>query len=332
MFDPSKIEQISLKRKSQGNIRCFTPCIPFLSGPYARVYAGPLEVINNVRAPGNIHRFESMGRKRTHFRLMKDYLHFNRGERAGMVVLFLLLSAVIAANLVVPHLERTEEFDFSEFEMAVLEFEAVQASIRDSLERNRHKNAWQKTSREGWREAGQVGGTFRKKGRNAEKEIRFSQQHGTLNKEDRPGGPAGRQATQPPDSLLLIELNAADSLDLQQLRGIGPSFARRIVKYRLLLGGYANKEQLLEVYGMDSARYNLIADNLTLDTALILKIALDSATIKDLMRHPYIEFYVAKLLVSYRDAHGEPCSFRGLETDARIPAPILQRIRPYLRL
>lgn len=55
-----------------------------------------------------------------------------------------------------------------------------------------------------------------------------------------------------------IDLNSADTLALQQVPGIGPSFARRIVKYRDLLGGYYTVLQLQEVYGMEPDRYQRI--------------------------------------------------------------------------
>ena len=55
-----------------------------------------------------------------------------------------------------------------------------------------------------------------------------------------------------------IDLNSADTLTLQQVPGIGPSFARRIVKYRDLLGGYYTVLQLQEVFGMGPDRYQRI--------------------------------------------------------------------------
>lgn len=48
-----------------------------------------------------------------------------------------------------------------------------------------------------------------------------------------------------------IDLNSADTLLLTRVPGIGAAFARRIYKYRELLGGYYVVEQLQEVYGMD---------------------------------------------------------------------------------
>jgi DNA uptake protein ComE-like DNA-binding protein len=134
----------------------------------------------------------------------------------------------------------------------------------------------------------------------------------------------------PAASTLVLELNTADSLDLQQLAGIGPAFSRRIVKYRQLLGGYARVDQLLEVYGMDSARYLLIAGHLTVDTTKVQRMDLRTATLKELMRHPYIEFYVAKLLVSCREPSDTTRSYSELEEISGIPPALLNRIRPYL--
>lgn len=97
-----------------------------------------------------------------------------------------------------------------------------------------------------------------------------------------------------------IEINSADTAMLQQLYGIGPAFAVRIVKYRNLLGGFTHKEQLLEVYGMDEERYNGFADYVTVDMSKVRKIDINSATVDQLKRHPYLDYYQARAIVDYR--------------------------------
>ena len=52
----------------------------------------------------------------------------------------------------------------------------------------------------------------------------------------------------------VIELNQADTLTLKKIPGIGSTFARRIVGYRELLGGFYTVHQLAEVYGIDEER------------------------------------------------------------------------------
>ncbi|MCD4682380.1 MAG: helix-hairpin-helix domain-containing protein [Bacteroidales bacterium] len=131
---------------------------------------------------------------------------------------------------------------------------------------------------------------------------------------------------------LVIELNSADTLDLQQLRGIGPSFAKRIVKYRELLGGYCRTEQLLEVYGMDSLRYAGIKDHLSLNYISILKINLNQATIKEMIKHPYIEFYLAKSIITYREETGGYKNLEELRNAKLIYEELYQKIKPYLTL
>jgi DNA uptake protein and related DNA-binding proteins len=129
---------------------------------------------------------------------------------------------------------------------------------------------------------------------------------------------------------VVVEINTADSAELMRLNGIGASFSRRIVKYRNLLGGFSSKEQLLEVYGMDSARLLPILDNLTVDQQLIKKINLNTVTIKDLSKHPYLDYYVAKAIVNYRDKHGKYKSVEDLKNAKLIYIELFEKIKPYL--
>ncbi|MCB9001490.1 MAG: helix-hairpin-helix domain-containing protein [Bacteroidales bacterium] len=97
-----------------------------------------------------------------------------------------------------------------------------------------------------------------------------------------------------------IELNTADTLMLVKLRGIGKTFARRIVAYRNMLGGFYRLEQLTEVYGLDEGLYQKICDNVTVDTNKIRKINLNTITYNELRKHPYISNYQAKSIIYYR--------------------------------
>lgn len=81
-----------------------------------------------------------------------------------------------------------------------------------------------------------------------------------------------------------IDLNSADTLLLMRVPGIGPSYARRICKYRDMLGGYYVVEQLQEVYGMDRERYDLIAPYMTIKTPVTLLVISEDS----IPRHPYL--------------------------------------------
>lgn len=136
--------------------------------------------------------------------------------------------------------------------------------------------------------------------------------------------------TQHPKKSLSFELNTADSLDLVQLYNIGPVIARRILKYRSLLGGYVRKEQLREVYGIDSARYNDIAPHLTVDPSRITPIDINTADIDRLKRHPYLDYYQAKAIIRLREEKGAYAGVRDILNIPIIDSETFTRIEPYL--
>lgn len=133
-----------------------------------------------------------------------------------------------------------------------------------------------------------------------------------------------------PKKTLSFELNTADSLDLVQLYNIGPVIARRILKYRSLLGGYVRKEQLREVYGIDSARYNDITPHLTVDPSRITPIDINTADIDRLKHHPYLDYYQAKAIIRLREEKGAYASVRDILNIPIIDSETFTRIEPYL--
>lgn len=128
----------------------------------------------------------------------------------------------------------------------------------------------------------------------------------------------------------LVALNDADTLDLQQLYNIGPVFARRIVNYRTALGGFVDKRQLMEVYGMDSTRYADIAPYITLDPASVRQLDINSATIDQLKKHPYLDYYQAKAIVRLREKEGLYHTLDDLKKVPIIDQETYNKIYPYI--
>ncbi len=98
-----------------------------------------------------------------------------------------------------------------------------------------------------------------------------------------------------------IEINLADSSDLEKISGIGPILAKRILRYRTLLGGYYKKEQLLEVYGIKPELLEQILTKITIDSNIISPININTATYEQLASHPYIKSYKAKGILLLRN-------------------------------
>lgn len=50
---------------------------------------------------------------------------------------------------------------------------------------------------------------------------------------------------------------------------------------------------------MDAERYNGFADHITLDPTKVRKIDINNATVAQLKRHPYLDYYQARAIVDY---------------------------------
>lgn len=125
----------------------------------------------------------------------------------------------------------------------------------------------------------------------------------------------------------LIDLNASDSSELVKLPGIGPVFAAKIMRYRDNLGGYTDIAQLMEIAGLPDS---LMEWFVVTDTVPVRKILVNTATLAELRRHPYIDFYQARAIIEFRRERGkikgpEQLSFMEEFTDQD-----LIRLEPYL--
>jgi competence ComEA-like helix-hairpin-helix protein len=134
------------------------------------------------------------------------------------------------------------------------------------------------------------------------------------------------------DQITSININSADSLTLVRLKGIGPVLAARIIKYRESLGGYADVNQLKEIYGMDTNTLKSIIPSLYIDLSAIRKMDLNTATFKELLHHPYLEYDDVKRIVNYRDKHHPIDSLNALFDIEGLPQELVRRIKPYLMI
>ncbi len=138
---------------------------------------------------------------------------------------------------------------------------------------------------------------------------------------------------QKPKEIIVVELNSADTAQLVKLRGIGSKLSMNIVKYRSQLGGFAQVEQLKEVFGISAETYENIKGNCKINASLIHKLKLNEATYAELNAHPYLKGDLAKAIADLRKAknyHIE--NLQQLKEIQLINEKIFRKIAPYLSI
>jgi DNA uptake protein ComE-like DNA-binding protein len=99
---------------------------------------------------------------------------------------------------------------------------------------------------------------------------------------------------------ITIEINSADSVQWNQLKGISFGRARMIIKYRTMLGGFNNIEQIKEVKYFTDSLFNMIKANLTVNPTLIQKLKVNSVDFKTMVHHPYIKYDGTKCIFALK--------------------------------
>lgn len=302
-------------------------------------------------------------------RQKRSFLNFSQSEKRGFFLLLAILTAAIAVILIKPAWirQKTENYDFSEYEKSVARYKA---EIEETYEPHNYRNFdYNSPNRsavrklkpfafdpntlpvDGWMKMGysekqanaldnyrKKGGVFRKK--EDLKKIFFIsdndyaqlEKYIEIHSENIPQETRNStfQKFERPENVKKIELNSADTSDLKQLRGIGSGYAKRIVKYREQLGGFCRSEQLLEIYGFSQELYEKVAPNIIIDPENVRKINLNTATLDQLKRHPYLDYYQAKAIVKYREAGNRFTAVSDLLKVNLIYDDTFEKLKPYL--
>jgi DNA uptake protein ComE-like DNA-binding protein len=302
------------------------------------------------------------------FEDLKNYFNFNKGERIGILVVISIIIAVIAYPYMVKVTFKDNKDDFIRFASDIDQFEKSLKNATDSVNEARRldfqqmdrsvvenkitpfifnpnllpSEQWSRLGLKDWQikiiknyEA--KGGKFYKKEdfkkmfciSPSEYEIlepyisipEQKNEYAERNTEVKVAKPR-----------IMVELNTADSLALLTLYGIGPSFAKRIIKYRNLLGGFYSKDQLLEIYGFDQERLDKIYAYCDVDPVGIKKININTIKTDDLKKHPYLDYYTAKAIVDQRIILRKYTSLQQIKELPLIHEDLFNKIKNYLIL
>jgi DNA uptake protein ComE-like DNA-binding protein len=302
-------------------------------------------------------------------KFIRDYLRFNRFERNGAIALVILMIIIAALPAMVKKLSPVSPVDFSKINAILDSLEANETRLNDSIEASISSLEFSPShtvanavlfafdpntiSKQEWIQLGlpektaQIIINYRNKGGRFKEKSDLKRIYGlsssdyerlepfiTIESEEMTKTESAQngeitKSKEAPYISPLVELNTADSIQLEKLPGIGPVLAARILKFRNKLGGFYSIRQLLDVYGLSPETYSLIENRIQADSSLIRLLSINFITADSLARHPYAAKSAASI-VNFRIQHGHFKSWHELKVVDALPPEQLEKLRHYL--
>lgn len=127
------------------------------------------------------------------------------------------------------------------------------------------------------------------------------------------------------------DLNFVTANQLKEIYGIGDKLSERIVKFRNSLNGFLSDDQLSEVYGLKPEVIDRVLERYTvLSKPTIEKLNVNTATFKEVLHLPYIDYELTKKIFDYRDEVAELQSIEELKLIEGFPLELYDKIIVYL--
>ena len=128
---------------------------------------------------------------------------------------------------------------------------------------------------------------------------------------------------------VIIDINKASIEEWQQLSGIGPAYAKRIVNFREKLGGFSSISLVAQTYGIPDSTFQKIKPFLK-PSPILKKIKINTASIDELKAHPFLKKKEASTIIYYRQNHGNFTNIEDLKKVRALKKNIIDKLAPYL--
>lgn len=236
---------------------------------------------------------------------MKKFFNIPRGEFIATAVLLALIIAVYSLYFLYDT-KAAGPTDLEQFRSEVERFYAYQRAADDSAKAAQQQQKYRNGSNSNRRWGG-PGDTIRGRGDSS----KF-------------------QPYRPQYEIVKIDLNQCDTTDIQRVPTFGSKRAQKLVEYREKLGGFHSFEQLREIYVLQNVDLELCEKYFSLSPAGIRKIHINTATYKELIAHPYMDAYLTKTIISYREKNAPIRNMEEFQQVTHAYQELVEKLRPYL--
>lgn len=127
----------------------------------------------------------------------------------------------------------------------------------------------------------------------------------------------------------MVDINMASVDDLDQLPGIGPGYANKIINWRNKLGGFHSLDQIGATYNLPDSVFQKIKSYIQFNTAPE-KLHINLCDEKALSKHFYINAKQAKIIIAYRNNHGPFKNEEDLIKVGALDNQWIKQVSPYL--
>ena len=136
----------------------------------------------------------------------------------------------------------------------------------------------------------------------------------------------------------IVDLNKADSTSLVGLYGIGPYYAKKILRYRERLGGsFVSIHQLKEIDGFTQEKFQSIENRICINENGIIRFSFWEIDDTFLKKHPYIGAYAARGVMLFLSRNQGLRGLSGkemldiMEKEKVLSAEVVKRLEKYIK-
>ena len=129
-----------------------------------------------------------------------------------------------------------------------------------------------------------------------------------------------------------VDINTADSLKLMTIKGIGPTFAGRILDFRRKLGCFLTVDQLMDVHGIRAEKFAYLKPQVCLSHGHPKQLNINKAKEAEIKDFPYFDEESAGKLIKYRKIHGRFITIESLKKILNLDDQVFRKIKAYVSL
>lgn len=266
----------------------------------------------------------------------KDFLYFQKKSRVAVIILLTLIMLILILNTIISSGNRSK-IVLQQNDLIIKEFAEFREGLKIRETNTNHKGQSDfiiNSENESFttRETSTSREARANRGTNVPKESITNSKTTRINnaKTNR-----NTQSIQSQNKIIklspgeTISLNSTDTTEWKMIPGIGSAYSLRIVKYRALLGGYVDKEQLLEVYGIDNEMYSRISPYIKADSNY-RKLEINDLEFKELLRHPYLSYEQVQAIFNLKNKKGDISSINELAMLEEFSTEDIKRLESYI--